>query len=228
MHLIAISLCAAIFHFSILVSSRRSDVSLIHHFKTHEGLLADKWEQYVYIYNRELKQYQERSNSVSLLEIGVSYGGSLQIWKSYFGPDSVVVGVDIDTRVCSGANFETGISVYCFDASDKILLTNFFQDKYFDIMIDDASHVSSDIIKTFEIGFQVLNPSGVYVVEDIVCSYVAKYEGGLFYANSTIEYFKKIIDIVNVNYAYARNSLNEMQLFLADWVESVKFEDGIV
>ena len=210
------------------VTCEKGSPSLTQHFKSHHGLLADKWEQYLYIYDREFKQYHENYDFVNMLEIGVSYGGSLQIWKSYFGPNSIIVGVDIDTRVCTGANFEPGISVHCFDASNKELLTNFLVDRKFDIIIDDASHKSSDIINTFEIAFQLLNPQGVYVVEDIICAYMPSYEGGLLLPTSAVEYFKSLVDLVNSNYAFSRNSLNDLQLYLTEWIESIRFEDGIV
>lgn len=42
-------------------------------------------------------------NPLKLLEIGVSYGGSLRLWRKYFGPDAVIFGIDID-RKCSKFN----------------------------------------------------------------------------------------------------------------------------
>jgi len=31
-----------------------------------------------------------------MLEIGVSFGGSLEMWREYFGPEATIFGIDID------------------------------------------------------------------------------------------------------------------------------------
>ena len=32
---------------------------------------------------------------MTFLEIGVSLGGSLEMWRNYFGPEATIVGLDI-------------------------------------------------------------------------------------------------------------------------------------
>ena len=53
-----------------------------------------KWHHYFDIYTRHFDPY--RSKPIKMLEIGVFRGGSLRMWKQYFHPESLIVGIDID------------------------------------------------------------------------------------------------------------------------------------
>ena len=59
--------------------------------------MIHKWLHYFPIYETHLEPY--RGRDVRLLEIGVSHGGSLQMWQDYFGSGSTIVGVDVAPRV---------------------------------------------------------------------------------------------------------------------------------
>ena len=111
--------------------------SLIEAYKNHKGFMIDKWEQYLYIYDREFSMYRKNCKSIQLLEFGVYFGGSLQLWKAYFGKDAVISGVDIDDRVCIDAAFEKDIFVDCFDVLNSTKLVKYFEGKKFDIIIDE-------------------------------------------------------------------------------------------
>jgi hypothetical protein len=53
-----------------------------------------KWVHYLAVYESTLAEF--RSRPIRMLEIGVSRGGSLQMWRRYLHPESVIVGIDID------------------------------------------------------------------------------------------------------------------------------------
>ncbi len=55
-------------------------------FWAHRGLLSDKWEQYLPIYESELRPHLEHGVPISLLEIGVLNGGSLEVWHKLLPP----------------------------------------------------------------------------------------------------------------------------------------------
>src|SRR5215207_1502538 len=55
-----------------------------------------KWHHYFEIYDRHFHRF--RNTDVTILEIGVAHGGSLQMWREYFGPNARVIGVDCDAR----------------------------------------------------------------------------------------------------------------------------------
>lgn len=70
----------------------------------------------------------------------------------------------------------------------------------FDIIIDDGSHVQSHIITSFETFFPLMNPGGIYVIEDTQTSYWPKFEGStsaMDSVDSAMNYFLKRVHAVN-------------------------------
>lgn len=155
-----------------------------------------KWESYLKIYDQALFNFHDRE--ISILEFGIQNGGSLEVWGKYFFRASNIVGCDINED-CSNLTFDDNrIKVVIGDVNSAVLKNKILDiaPKY-DIIVDDASHISSDIIKSFINYFDVLNSGGIYIVEDLHCSYWADYEGGLFLPTSALNFFKKIVDIIN-------------------------------
>ena len=75
-------------------------------------------------------------------------------------------------------------------------------DKYgsFDVIIDDGSHISKDVKKTFKLLFPTLANNGLYIVEDIQTSYIHFFGGNPFdlkYSNSHMNFFKNLTDTLN-------------------------------
>ena len=64
------------------------------YFFSNTGNLIHKWRHYFEIYDRHFSRY--RGSDVHVLEIGAYQGGSLQMWKHYFGPSAQIYGVDIN------------------------------------------------------------------------------------------------------------------------------------
>lgn len=162
----------------------------------HKGKLSDKWPIYLSTYDRLLKEYQ--SQAVNLLEIGIQNGGSLEIWSKYFDQAINIVGCDINEK-CKLLQFtDSRISVVVGDAnSEKTQRAISKISTGFDMIIDDGSHKSSDIVKSFARYFPKLNLGGIFIAEDLHCSYWEAYEGGLFDRHSSISFFKRLADIIN-------------------------------
>ncbi len=168
--------------------------SYLNTYAKHHGLVSHKWIHYFFIYDRILNRFLEKNKPIRLLEIGVQNGGSLEIWKKYLPQGSEIHGVDIDEK-CLNLSFSEGISFHLGNATDKDFFEKTFGDFQFDIIIDDGSHICKDVIQTFEYLFPKLKEGGVYIVEDMHCSYWKTFGGGLKHKKSSIEYFKKLIDI---------------------------------
>lgn len=168
-------------------------------FWAHRGLLSDKWEQYLTVYEAELELLLQRGTPLSLLEIGVQNGGSLELWHKVLPPNSHVVGIDIDER-CRELKLGEGIQVHIGDATQPDFVDGALGDTRFDIIVDDGSHLARDVIASFDLLFGRLKPGGVYIVEDMHASYWAAYGGGFRVEGAPIEWAKDLVDALNVDH----------------------------
>ena len=129
----------------------------------HDGRLIDKWAHYLPIYERYFAKF--RGTDCRILEIGVAHGGSLQLWKAYFGKESTIVGVDIDPRCRDYGG--PGIYVLTGNQGDKEYWDSWGPaEKAFDIVIDDGSHRLEDQAISFQALWPHVQPGGVYLIED--------------------------------------------------------------
>jgi hypothetical protein len=130
-------------------------------FLSHQGRLMDKWAHYFPIYERHFARYI--GESVRVLEIGVGHGGSLQLWKAYFGARAEIVGLDIDGR-CKEYE-EDRITIHIGDQANPPTMGRF------DIVIDDGSHRTEDQSASFTRLWPLTD--GVYLIEDCHHNYPA-------------------------------------------------------
>lgn len=201
-------------------------------FKNHEGLIAHKWIHYFAIYDRLFSPYRQKNRPLTMLEIGVGRGGSLEIWKKYLPEGSQIHGVDIDPK-CSEIPFSGDIFFHLGSASDQNFMEKTFHDLEFDIILDDGSHLSSDVIKTFEIMFPKLKNGGIFIVEDLHASYWKSHGGGTRQKGTSIEYFKDFVEALNVDYIrpetnfFGFSAKDSGRQNYARMIESITFFDSI-
>jgi cephalosporin hydroxylase len=145
-------------------------------FEHNDGRLVHKCMHYFPIYEQTLRRF--RGRPITMLEIGVSHGGSLQMWRRYFGRRSTIVGIDINPRVAALAG--PGIDIHVGDQSDPVFLAR-LGEQYgpFDIVLDDGSHQPAHQIASVEHLWPYLADGGVYIVEDLCTNYWEEYGGGL-------------------------------------------------
>ena len=167
---------------------------LWHDFLTNDERLINKWVHYLPIYERFFDRFRNRS--VVFWEIGVFRGGSLQMWKRYFGPFATIVGIDIEPKCASFE--EDQIKIRIGDQSDTGFLQSVI-DEFGppDVVLDDGSHMQSHVRATFDFMYDKVNNNGVYMVEDLHCSYRDAWEGGLNREGTFIEQCKGLLDSLN-------------------------------
>lgn len=174
-------------------------ISLRQLYAQHLGLASDKWEGYFPVYERWLAPF--RQQPLNLLEIGVQNGGSLAIWGQYFHFAEHIVGCDIN-QACDQLKYDDNrINVVVGDVNaleTRQKLTAHCNG--YDIVIDDGSHRSRDIVDTFQYFYPLLRPGGLYVVEDLHCSYWRQWQGGLWASESAMEFFKNLADVPNLEH----------------------------
>lgn len=169
------------------------------YFFANPGRLISKWHHYFEIYHRHFQAFRGRSPVV--LEIGVFHGGSLQMWRDYFGAGARIVGIDVDPR-CRQFE-EPGIEVLIGDQEDRAFLADVKRRlPQVDIVIDDGGHAMRQQIVSFEELYPHLQPNGVYLCEDIHTSVAPQYGGGYRRAGTFLEYAKGLVDQLYAWYSF--------------------------
>lgn len=174
-------------------------MNLIKFYSSHTGKVSDKWESYLYTYDEILQPYKNKP--ISLLEIGVQNGGSLEIWEKFFLKGSKFIGMDIDPKCMSLKYKSNKVNVLIGDASQKKSIKK-VTDKIssFDIIIDDGSHFNKHMIQSFCLYFPYLKKDGIYVIEDMHTSYWFSHGGHVNHPFSAISFFKNLSDIINYEF----------------------------
>lgn len=164
------------------------------YFEQNTGRQIHKLAHYFDIYHRHLQKF--RGRPVVVVEFGVQYGGSSQMWREYFGPDAVVYGVDIDPR-CKQWE-EPGFRVFIGDQADRRFLRGILEEiGPIDVVIEDGGHRPEQQIATFEVVYPKIRPGGVFLIEDLCTSYWPEYGGGLGRPDTFMEYAKSLTDKLN-------------------------------
>ena len=166
-----------------------------------EHRCIDKWVHYFSIYEKWFNPY--RGRDIVFVEIGVQNGGSVQMWKNYFGKSAQIVGIDIDER-CKQFEDEK-ISIEIGSQEDEYFWQE-FKIKYprVDILLDDGGHTMNQQIVTFREMFPHIKDGGLYICEDCHTSYQNNElypGGGLKVAGTFIEFTKNLIDELNAFWA---------------------------
>jgi cephalosporin hydroxylase len=172
-------------------------VSLWSDFLTNDRRLIHKWKHYFPIYERHFQSYIYKP--VTFIEIGCGEGGSLQMWKRYFGPHVRIVGIDIDPK-CK--QFEEDQIEIRIGAQQDVNFLQSVVEEFGppDIVLDDGNHIMTHVCGSFKFLYPRQPTSGVYMVEDMHAAYWEAAEGGLRRPGTFIELAKQLIDELNADH----------------------------
>ena len=112
-----------------------------------------------------------RNQKITFVEIGVLGGGSLFMWRDYFGPNARIIGVDLNPNA---KKWEAdGFEIYIGSQSD----TKFWDDLtkkvgLIDVVLDDGGHTYEQQIITTECLLTSMKNGGILVIEDTHTSYM--------------------------------------------------------
>jgi len=211
-------------------------IEMLHFAKA--GKVSDKWASYLTHYDKLFAPL--RNSPISMLEIGVQNGGSLETWSSYFTKAQRIIGSDIDPK-CEVLHYDDPrINVVVGDINAATTLKKILDlCPQFDVIIDDGSHISIDIINSFINYFPHVKSGGIYVVEDTHCLYMNSFGGGILNDVGAYAFFKKLVDVIG--FQFWRDDLsiqNHLRTFfdtgvtpsfiLEGWVESIEFRNSLI
>lgn len=192
------------------------------YFVNNSGRQIFKWHHYFDIYDRHFKRF--RGKEIVVVEIGVFQGGSLQMWKNYFGSAAKIYGIDINPRVEELR--EENIDIIIGSQSDKNFLRKLKNElPPIDILIDDGGHKMKQQIFTFQELFSKIKSNGVYVCEDLATSYHLGYGGGYKRRGTFIEFSKNLIDKLNAFHS-EQKSFQVNQLTTS--IDSLHYYDNVL
>ena len=155
------------------------------------------------------------------VEVGILSGGSLFMWREYFGPEARIIGVDLNPDAAKWR--EHGFEVYIGDQSQERFWSDFFAAVGpVDIILDDGGHRNHQQIVTTACTLPHINDGGMLVVEDVHTSYMQKF--GNPSRHSFISYCKFAVDSVNARSPYASGRLAALR----NIVHSIEFFESIV
>jgi len=205
------------------LEAHKPENQLEQYFLQNKGRLIHKWIHYFPIYERHFKQF--RNKEINVLEIGVYQGGSLQMWKSYFGEKAKIYGVDINPA-CKSLE-EENIKIYIGSQEDREFLRFLKKEiPLLHILIDDGGHTMRQQICTFEELYDHVVEDGVYLCEDTHTSYW-KSHGGVFRKKGTfIEYMKNQIDFLHAWHSEDKKRFNVNAFTRSTY--GIHFYDSIV
>jgi len=140
------------------------------------------------------------------MEIGVFNGGSLHMWKEYFGDAARIIGVDLNPIALELE--KDGFEIYIGNQESA----DFWLDLKskvgdVDIILDDGGHKNGQQIATLFYGVELVKNGGVIAIEDTHTSYFRRFgnPGPFSFINSRFQFVKskksKFFDYVwNINY----------------------------
>lgn len=182
--------------------------------------IVHKWIHYLPVYERLFSPFI--GTAVRFLEIGVFKGGSLKMWREFFGQRAIIVGIDIDPK-CKAYDGKYGQVRIGSQADPEFLRRVVTEMAGVDIILDDGSHIGSHQRATFNVLFSLLSQGGLYVIEDLHTAYWPRFGGGLKRSGTAIEFLKDKVDEIHKHYYRRDHNCPEM---MPD-IESIQFFDSI-
>lgn len=134
-----------------------------------------------------------RGKPITFVEIGVLGGGSLFMWREFFGPQARIVGIDLNPNA---KKWEAeGFEIHIGSQSDE----RFWREVVaavgpMDVVLDDGGHTFEQQIVTTEALIDNIADGGMLVVEDTHTSYMRGF-GSRHY--SFMKYVARMMDRIN-------------------------------
>ena len=154
--------------------------------------LSIKHSSYFQVYSDLLEKY--RGTTFTFVEIGVLNGGSLFMWRDFFGEKARIIGIDLNPEA---ARWEKdGFEIFIGSQSEPSFWTAFFEEVgMVDVVLDDGGHTYEQQIVTAHCCIPKIKDGGQLIVEDTHTSYFEDF--GYPSGYTFMEWVKKILDNIN-------------------------------
>ena len=179
--------------------------------------LTGKHSSYFPVYDKLFHSFV--SKNLVFVEVGVMYGGSLYMWRDFFGKNARIIGIDSND---SARQFSKDFEIFIGDQADPKFWDNFYKTiGQIDILLDDGGHRNNQQIQTVVSSLPHIRSGGLIVVEDTHTSFL--YEFG----NPSKYSFINFASRKAVNLTKRHKIISKPDL-LVSRVHSIEFYDSIV
>ena len=180
-----------------------------------------KWNNYFNIYSHILKKFVKKK--IIFVEVGVGNGGSLFMWKKFFGNKARIIGIELNPEAKKLE--KSGFEIFIGDQANPNFWKNFYkQVGKIDILLDDGGHKNIQQITTFMESIRYINNGGKIIVEDTHTSFMKKKGFKNPSKYSFINFCFHLIENM-----HRRNPMLEKNLnYYSKKIKQINFHDSIV
>lgn len=178
-----------------------------------------KHESYFSVYESLFNKF--RGKEVTFLEVGVFNGGSLNMWREYFGPQARIIGVDLNPVALKLV--DQGFEIFIGDQESQDFWID-LKSKVgsVDIILDDGGHKNLQQAVTLFYGADMVMDGGLVVIEDVHTSYFKRFGNPGYY--SFVNFSKRLIDVINSRFMF----LKKIDSKLGGMVWSIQYFESII
>lgn len=157
--------------------------------------LSVKHDSYFHVYEEIFRKYV--GQPITFVEVGIFNGGSLFMWREYFGPQARIIGIDLNPDAQRWR--EHGFEIIIGDQADPEFWDRFYaQTGPIDVLLDDGGHMNQQQIVTAHKALDHVRDGGCVVVEDVHTSYLPEF--GNPSEHSFISFAKRLIDSLQARF----------------------------
>lgn len=174
-----------------------------------------KHTTYFSVYDKLLSQY--RGRPITFVEVGVLNGGSLFMWRRFFGKKARIIGVDLNPGARKWESH--GFEIFIGNQADPQFWDNLFEQiGDVDVLLDDGGHRYVQQIVTAECCLNHIRDGGMLIVEDTHTSYM---DGFGESETSFYEYLKRLSDKMNMRFGEFDDRSNDRRVWSMEMFESI-------
>ena len=154
---------------------------------------------------------------ITFVEVGILNGGSLFMWRDFFGKNVRIVGIDLNPVAKRWESY--GFEIYIGSQSDPEFWNKVLKNiGKIDILLDDGGHTYRQQIITVESVLPFVKDDGLIVVEDTHTSYM--HDFGAPSKHSFVEYAKNMVDGINYRFSEFSDKNSEKVVYGISFYES--------
>jgi hypothetical protein len=179
---------------------------------------SQKHDSYFQVYEQIFRKYVGKP--ITFVEVGVLNGGSLFMWRKYFGPSARIIGIEINPIARKWE--QDGFEIFIGSQSDPLFWDEFYRKVGpIDVLLDDGGHTNLQQVITAHKAISNLRDGGTFVVEDVHTSYWTAYGNPSKY--SFVSFAKRILDSVKARFPAVKVVSNDYgkKVFSVCFYESI-------